>query len=75
MGLHDRLIDFVGQRARRRLPFCRRVVCSEEAALAGDGLDHALALELRIGLGDGVAVDTEFLGQRTDGREGLTRLC
>ena len=35
------------------------------------GLDDALTLELSVGLGDGIAVDAQFLGQRTEGRQGI----
>jgi hypothetical protein len=45
----------------------RRVGFLEKAALAGNGLDDALAFEFGIGLGDGVAVDAQFLGERADG--------
>jgi len=41
----------------------------EETALAGHGFDHAQALQFGVGLGDGVAVEAQLLGQRADGGE------
>ncbi len=42
--------------------------------LAGDGLDDALVFELGVGLGDGVAIDAEVLGERPDAGKGFARL-
>jgi hypothetical protein len=51
----------------------RTFVLLEKAALPGDSFDDAQALQLGVSLGDGIAIDTQFLGQRTDGRERISR--
>ena len=62
---HQQLVaDLFGQRA---------FVLLQKAALAGGGFDDAQAFQLGVSFGDGVAVDAQFLGQRTDGREGVPR--
>src|SRR5262245_57561336 len=47
---------------------------ADETALAGDGLDDALALELGVGLGDGIAIDAQLFGERPDRRQRVARL-
>ena len=62
---HQQLVaDLFGQRA---------VIFLEKAAFASDGFDHAQALQLGVSLGDGVAIDAQFLGQRPNGRERVSR--
>ena len=63
-GHQQFVADLFGQRA---------VIFLEKASFAGDGFNHAQALQLGVGLGDGVAVDAQFLGQRTNGRERVSR--
>ena len=66
MGLNDGLIDLFGQELEADFFPVRRVVGPDEAPFPGDGLDDALAFELRVRLGDGVAVDAQLFGERTD---------
>ena len=66
MRLNDGLIDLFGQQLEADFFSVRRLVGPDEAALAGDRLDDALALELRVRLGDGVPVDAQLFGERTD---------
>src|SRR3970040_119255 len=63
MGLDDGVIDFRGQELEADVLSEGRTAGPDKAALAGDGLDHTLALELGIRLGDRVAVDAELLGE------------
>ena len=44
----------------------RAFVFLEKAALSGEGFNDAQALQLRVSLGDGVAIDAQFLRQRTN---------
>src|SRR4051812_50085116 len=66
------LVDVAREDLDARGLLQRGMVLADEAALAGDGLDDPLALELAVRLGDRVAVDAQLLGERTDGRERLT---
>ena len=62
---HQQLVaDLFGERA---------VIFLEKAAFSGDGFNHAQAFQLGVSLGHGVAVDAQFLGQRTNGRERVSR--
>ena len=72
VGLNDSFIDLLGEELVADFLPERRVALPDEAAFAGDGFDDALAFELRVGFGHGVAVDTQFFGERTDGRQRLT---
>src|SRR5512138_470326 len=74
MRLHHRFVDFSGEKLSAHFSLVGRVVDPQEAALAGDRLDHALALEFRVSLRDGVAVDAQLLGERTDRWKGFPRL-
>ena len=75
MRVHDDVVERLGEQlAAHVLPERRVALVADEAALAGDGLDDALALELGVGLGDGVAVDAQLLGQRPDAGKRLARL-
>lgn len=47
----------------------RAFIGLEKAPLSSDGFDDAQALQLGISLGDGIAIDAQFLGQRSNGRE------
>ena len=53
--------------------FFVRALPGDEGAGAMAQLDHALVLELAVGLGDGVRVDHELLRQRPDARQLLAR--
>jgi len=64
--LHDGGVDVVGDEFEADLFFERAVVVREETAFAGQGFDDALGFEFELGFGDGVAVDAEFLGERTN---------
>ena len=64
MGLDHRFIERFRQRLAPGILAQRRLRRTQEAALAGARFDHALRLELRVGLGDSVAIDTEFLSKR-----------
>ena len=67
---HDHgLINFREQQLLADLFGERRIVFLQKTAFAGNGLDDALAFQFGVGLGDGVAVDAQFLGQRADGRQ------
>ena len=67
---HDHgLVNFRRQQFLADLFVERRIAFLQEAALAGNRLDDALPLQFGIGLGDGVAIDAQFLGQRADGRQ------
>ena len=44
----------------------RAFVFLEKAALSGERFDDAQALQLGVSLGDGVAIDAQFLRQRTN---------
>ena len=62
---HQQLVaGFLGQRA---------FIFLEKAALSGDGFDDAQALQLGVSLGDRVAIDAQFLSQRTNGGERIAR--
>ena len=70
----DDVVDHLGEQlAADVLAEGRGVLLADEAALAGDGLDDALVLELGVGLGDGVAVDAQVFGQRADAGQRLAR--
>jgi hypothetical protein len=45
---------------------------TDEAALPRQRLDHALAFELRVGLGHRVAIDAQLLGQRPNRGQRIT---
>ena len=67
---HDHgLINLREQQLVFDLPGERRTVLLQKTAFAGDGLDDALAFQFGVSLGDGVAVDAQFLGERADGRQ------
>src|SRR5262245_30178985 len=66
MRLDDGGVDVVLEHLETRVLAIRRAAVLHETALAGVGLDDALALELGVGLRDRVAVDAERLGERTD---------
>ncbi len=53
------------------LPQRRGAAVGEEATLAVHVLDHALRLQLGVGFSNGVAVDAQLLGQRTDAGQRL----
>ena len=51
----------------------RRLGGLEETALAGNGFDDPLVLQLGVGLGHRVPVDAQLLRQRAEGRKRLAR--
>src|SRR5262245_48386610 len=69
MGLNDGVVDIVAEQLESHILAERRTCLADETSSAGDRLDHALVLELRICLGDGVAVDAQLLGQWADRRK------
>jgi len=71
MGGHDRAVDLLHEQIVAGGLGEEGIGFPEKAALAGQGFDDALAFQLGVGLGNGVAVDAEFLGQRPDGGQGL----
>src|SRR4051812_13649042 len=71
VGLDDRGIDGLREELALGALAQRRPRVAQEAALAGDGLYDALVLQLRVGLGDRVAVQPELLGERANGGERL----
>src|SRR5205809_338382 len=67
---------FIDLRQQQSLPDRlgeRRLVLFHEKAFARKRLNNALALQLGIGLRDGIAVDSQFLGQRTKRRQWFAR--
>src|SRR5688500_4154559 len=66
MRMAHRIVDALGDEFAAGVLAQGRVGGADETALAGNRLDNALPLELGVGLGDGVAVDAELLGERTD---------
>ena len=71
MRLDDRAVERFGEQLPADLFLERRMVRANETALAGDRLDDALALQLRVRLGDRVAVDAQLLGERPDAGQRL----
>ena len=69
MGGDHGLIDFLQQQFFADNFREGRVVLFQKTAFAGNGFDDALAFEFRVGFGDGIAIDAQFLGQRADGRQ------
>src|SRR5581483_603839 len=69
MGGDEGLVDGFDQEFAAGVFGQEGVVFLEKAAAAGGGFDDAEAFELGVGLGEGVAVDMEFLGQLADGGE------
>src|SRR5262245_46998950 len=74
VGLNDGLVDLVGQQPQTGILSQRRSSVADEAALAGERFDDALALALGVRLGDRVAIDAQVLGQRPDRRQQVARL-
>ena len=62
----DGLVDLRGEQVVTGGFLEQRVAVFEEAAFARKRLDDALRFEFGVGLGDGVAVDAELLGERAD---------
>ena len=71
MRRHDRLVDLHHQHLVPDLFPEGRVAVLDEATFAGDGLDHTLVFQFRVGLGDGITVDAELHRQWPDRREGI----
>ena len=67
----DGLVDLRGEQVVTGGFLEQRVAVFEEAAFARKRLDDALRFEFGVGLGDGVAVDAELLGERADAGERL----
>ena len=65
----DGLVDLRGEQVVTGGFLEQRVAVFEEAAFARKRLDDALRFEFGVGLGDGVAVDAELLGERADAGE------
>ena len=74
MRLDDGVVDLLGNELLPDFFLVGRVVRADEAALAGDRLDDALALELGVGLGDRVAIDAQLFGERPDRGQRVARL-
>ena len=72
--LHNGLVDVLDQQLAPGVLAQSRMIFFQEAAPPRQRLNHAQAFELRIGLGDGVAIDAQLLRQRTDGGKRLARL-
>jgi len=67
---HDHgFVNFRRQQFLADLFVERGIAFLQETALARNRLDDALAFQFGVGLGDGVAIDAQFLGQRADGRQ------
>ncbi len=66
MSHDDRFINFREQQFLADRFGERRIIFLQKSAFAGDGLNDALAFQFRVSLGNGVAVDAQFLGERTD---------
>ena len=73
--LHDGLVDVLDQQLAPDFLAQCRLIFFQETTPPRQRLNHAQAFELRIGFGDGVAIDAQFLRQRTDGGERLTGLA
>src|SRR5262245_55105151 len=71
MCLDHRFVDGFRQRLPAGVLLHGGLHGTDEAALAGVCLDDTLGLELRVGLGDGVAVDAQLFGERPDRRQAL----
>ena len=67
MRLDDSVVHRLRQQFDPDFLLVRGAVRADEAAFAGERLDDALALQFRLGFGDGVAVDAQFLGEWPDG--------
>src|SRR3954451_164052 len=64
--LHHRVVYRVGEQLEADGFLVRRVGLADEASLAGDGLDHALAFQLGVRLRHRVAIDAKRFGERKD---------
>ena len=73
--LHNGLVDLLDQQLAPDFLAQRRLIFFQETTPPRQRLDHAQAFQLGIGLGDRVAVDAQFLGQRTDGWKRLAGLA
>jgi hypothetical protein len=73
VGLHDSGINLLGHHLEPDVLPEWGMVLLQKAAPAGDGLDHPLALELRVGLGHRVPVNAQLLGERPNGGQRLAR--
>src|SRR5688500_12885156 len=62
MGLNHGVVNRLGDELAARFLLQRRVVLADETPLAGNRLDHPLALELGVGLGHRVPIDPQLLG-------------
>ena len=71
VGLDDGVVDFLGEELETDVLPEGRVVARGRSSPCRHRLDHALAFELGVGLGDGVAVDAQLLGERPDARQRL----
>ena len=69
----DRIIDLFDQELLFNLLGERRMILRQEAALAGNGFDDALAFQFRVSLGNGIPIHAQFLRQRTNGGQWLSR--
>src|SRR5262245_8165968 len=65
----DRFIDLGAQQPLPRLLVERGIVLFQEITFAGNGFDDALVFEFGVGFGDGIAVDAQFFGEGSQGRE------
>src|SRR5579862_6932577 len=74
VSLHHRVVNVLRQQFDADIFLERRAVGLDEAALARERLDDALALELAIGFGDRVAVDAQLFGERPNRRQRVARL-
>src|SRR4051812_8446024 len=72
MRLHHGLVDLVSKDPTAHFFLQWRVIRGDEAALAGNALDHALALQFRVRLGHSVPIDTQLFGKGPDRRQRLT---
>ena len=71
VGGNNRGVNFPDQQLVADLFGEGGMVLLEKAALAGDGFNHALALQFGVSLGDGVAVQPQFFGEGADGGQRL----
>lgn len=74
VGLNDQAVGEWGQHLRPRRLVVTRLTVFEEATLARARFDDALAFQLKVGFGDGIAIDAKFLGEGPDTGQRLAGL-
>src|SRR5262249_10393021 len=73
MRVDDGIVNRVGDEPSPDVLPKRRAIRPHEAALSGERLDHALALQLRVRFCDRVAIDAELFGEGADARQRIAR--